>query len=213
MPYIKRTRDYEYLMYTLRILKLFHDLGIYAAVTGGMNEVTEEDFYELADLGIENVAPIFRRDEVSMDEEENQMTEEALAQAEAQNQYYEGHYHTIYRFSSPEMKEYYRLCRLYEYREGLEPKDNPYVNEADGHFIKWARSVSGYLWIGYDCDFHTTELVTETCPEEGYDQIDLIMAIHRTLQFYKDNLGRLKREINRNPFIFLPALPALKEAS
>jgi len=211
MPYIK-TRDYDTLMYTLRMLKLFHDLGIYAVITRGMSEVDGEDFYELADLGIEHVAPVFRRDEIPMDEQENQMTDEAYAQAVEQDQYYDGHCHTIFRFSSPEMKEYYRLCRLYEHREKLNPNENPFVREADRHYTGWARSVAGYLWIGFDSDMHTTELVTESCPENGYDQIDLIMAVHNTLQFYKDNLSRLKREISQDPFIFLPALPAPKEA-
>jgi len=212
MPYIKRTCDYDYLMYTLRALKLFQDMGIYAAVTRGMSEVDGEDFYELADLGIENVAPIYRRDDVSMDEEENQMSDEDLAQAMEADEYYDPHYHTVYRFSSPEMKEYYRLCRLYEHREGLEPKNNPFVREANRHYTGCARSVSGDIWIGYDSDMHKTELVTESCPDYGFDQIDLIMAIHKTLQFYIDNLDHLKQEIGRNPFIFLPTLPAPKES-
>jgi len=212
MPYIKRTCDYESLMYVLRTLKLFHDMGLYAAVTAGMQTVRDDDIYELAELGVEHVAPIFQSEEVPMDDSEVPMTDAAFAQAVEEDQYYEGHYHTIYRFSSPEMKEYYRLCRLYEHREGLESKDNPFVREADKHYTKWARSVAGNLWIGFDSDIHTTELVIETCPEDGYDQIDLILAIHKTLQFYMDNLNRLKREIDRNPFIFLLALPAPKEA-
>ena len=211
MPYIKHTRDYESTMYVLRALKLFHDIGIYAAVTNGMHEVAEGDFYELTELGIEHVAPVFQSEEVPMDERENQMSDEEFAQAVEQDQYYDGHYHYIYRFSSLEMKEYYRLCRLYEHRERLEPKDDPFVLEADRHYTGWAQSVSGYLWMGYNNDIHPTELVAESCPENGYDQIDLILAIHETLEFYKNNLDHLRREISQDPFIFLPALPAPKE--
>jgi MoaA/NifB/PqqE/SkfB family radical SAM enzyme len=186
MPYIKQNCDYEFLIHVLRALKLFHDIGIYSVVTSGMQSVNIDDFYELADLGIECVAPLFQREDVAMDAEETPITDEELAQAVEEDQYCDGHCHIVYRFSSPEMMEYYRLCRLYEHREGLEPKDNPFVKEADRHFSGWAMSVSGYLWIGFDSDIHTTQLVTESCTDQDYDRMDLITAIHKTLQFYKE---------------------------
>ncbi|MDR3278145.1 MAG: hypothetical protein LBT12_05170 [Oscillospiraceae bacterium] len=188
----------------LEILKKFHELGIYGKVTRGMTELSEGDVCELVELGMDNAAPIAQRSEVPMGGDDEPVTGEEDEDAECD------HYHQVFHFSSPAMKEYYRLCRLYEYREKIEPEDNPFVKEADDHYCARLRATDGQFLAGFDSDYHTTELQIETCPEWYYNSVEIIIMIHDTLAFYTENLEQLARELRRGPLVFLPALPAWK---
>ena len=196
--------NYEMLLGMLRILKLFHSIGLYESVCNYMTELTEDDYYELIQLGMENVAPIYTVDQVGMngDEEPSIMDEE--------DDDYGGHYHTLQTFSSPEMQEYYRLCRIYEYARGIEPEDNKFVKAAESNYINCLRSVSGHFSADFDDDRRTTKLIIETCPENWGPETDLIYCIHDTLEFYRENLGELRLEILKGSAVFLPQLPAPK---
>jgi len=120
------------------------------------------------------------------------------------------HWHDFTTYSSPEMREYYRLCRLYEHRCGISPKDNPYVTSADKHFSSCFLYIDGHFAAFFDDDKYTTKLCIEICPEEYGAGTELIYGIHETLAYYGEHLNELRRELMRGPFVFLPQLPAPK---
>jgi hypothetical protein len=194
------TGYYNDFIYTLQMLCMFRDVGIYNAATSEIDEITEDDYFELAERGIECSAPIFIRDDVPMGGDEYEIKDTDLNEEI-------DHYHTLYRVSSPEMKEYYRLCRLIEYRGGIQPEDNPYVKEADKHYCDCLKMIYTNLWAGFDSNRHTTELVFELCPDYETDVITLIMVIIDTLKYYPAHLGELERDLRMGKPVFLPELP------
>lgn len=208
MAYHKQQPHFYDLINVLHMLKRYHDIGIYDAVVREAEFISEDDYYEFAELGAEHVAPIFDFEDVPL----NEMTHESLIEEECAEQdiYLDAHYHRVYSFSSPEMREYYRLCRLYEYREKIEPEANPFVRRADSYYCQCLRMTNGYFGAGFDCEKHTTKLMIEVCPDEYMIQCDLIEALHDTLEYYKEHLNALRLELLKGPPVFLPALPAPK---
>jgi hypothetical protein len=202
------TNIYDDYLYILEALCRYRDWGIYDAVTRGMTELGEDDIFELYELGLDNAAPFTSRDDIPMGGDDSVVTAEEIAQVIENGEKYEcDHYHTVYSFSSPEMREYYRLCRLYERREGIEPKDNPYVMSADAHYVSVLRMINGQFAAGFDSEIHTTSLYVETCPEWQYDTMEIIWTVRKTLDYYTEHLVELQREMARTPFVFLPVLP------
>ena len=196
--------NYETLLDILRLVKFFHSIGVYESVCYGMYELTENDYYELIQLGLENVAPIYTEEQIGMTD-----NEEPAAMGE-ETEYFDEHYHTLQTFSSTEMQEYYRLCRIFEYSHGIEPEDNTFVKAAENHYINCLRLVEGYFGADFDDDRRTTKLIIETCPENWWSEIDLMHCLHDTLEFYRENLGKLRLEILKGPAVFLAQLPAPK---
>lgn len=199
---------YDDYIYILRTLCLYRDWGIYDAVTRGIDELRDDDIYELYELGLDNAAPFARREDIPMGGDEDRITAEEMAQMEEGGAIYEcDHYHAAYSFSSPEMREYYRLCRLYEHREGIEPKKNPYVVNADDHYVSVLRQTNGQFGAGFDSELHTTELYIEICPEWQYDVMEIIWIVRKTLDYYVKYLPELQHEMAKTPFVFLLSLP------
>jgi hypothetical protein len=204
MAYPNKNPDFSEMMHLLEMLKIYHDIGIYEEVVRDAEEATEDDRYEFSELGIECVAPMFRFEEVPMGGDE-----EPLSEDEALSGYCD-HCHSIYRFASPEMKEYHRLCRLYELRESISPEQNPFVKDAHDFCRMCANRVEGWLWMGFDGDAHASELAAEICQDEFYDSLGLIMAVHETLEYHKVRLDDIRLEILKGPPVCFPALPAPK---
>ena len=117
------------------------------------------------------------------------------------------HFHDVYSFSSPDMKEYYRLCRLYEHREGIEPEQNPYVRAADEYYTAALRMTEGQFIAGFDSEkrrpaaffacFAPLLIVAEL--QDGTSNQQARSAL-------KSGLVR-----RRGPLVFLPELPPAKE--
>jgi hypothetical protein len=187
----------------LEMLKYYHDIGIYGNVVRNAKEISEDDYFEFAEYGLEFVAPDFAFEEISFDDNHDPVSEDEPEST------YSDHVHSLYRFGSPEMREYYRLCRLYEHREHISPEENPFVRKADAHCSVCANAIPGYLWIGFD-DVHTRELQVEICPDECFVSIDLIEAVHNILEYYGEHVSDIRLELGKGPPVFLPALPAPK---
>jgi hypothetical protein len=192
----------------LKTLCFFRDVGIYNAATEGIQTLEGDDFYELLERGLDAAAPIARRDEVPMGDFDT-----PLPEGPEDEEIYEDcdHFHSVLHYSSPAMQEYFRLCRLYEYREGICPKDNPFVGFASDAYEKAIRMTSGQFGASFNDDTYTTELLIETCPEWCYDPMEIIQAVVETLKFFDENLPVLARELAKSPFLFLPELPAKTE--
>jgi len=199
MP-LNLNEDFTYLLETLDLLKLYHDIGIYDAVTRNIFDVTAEDLYELQLIGLDCVAPISINYSVAEYRREypNRVTDDT--------DMYDDNY--IQLSGSPEMREYYRLCRLYEYREGIEPETNPYVIAADHYYRDVLASTRSYFGAGFDDDRYTQMLLIETSPECEYDMTEIIELIHDMLAYYAEQLPKLERDIKLGRFTFLPGLPA-----
>jgi hypothetical protein len=193
----------------LSLMKFFHDIGRYEDAFGEINEITEGDYGELIRLGMEHIAPIFDEDEIIDGEDGKPVFGSQLDDA-AREALEDDHWHELQTFSSPDMLEYYRLCRLYEYKYGIEPRDNKYVIAADIHYCYRLRCVSGSFVAAFDSDRHTTKLWFEFCPEDSYYNIDLIRCIHETLQFYSEHLNEIRRDLMDGPLVYLPMLSAPK---
>jgi hypothetical protein len=193
----------------LQTLCFFRDAGIYESVTEGMTVLDDNDIYELFELGFDAAAPITYREDIPMDGSDTPLTADEIAALDVYQEC--DHYHTVYHYSSPDMREYYRLCRLYEYREGIEPKDDPFVRFASDDYDSVIRQTYGQFCAFFDDDTYTTELMIEICPEWYYDPTEIIRAIIETLKYYDENLSVLERELAKTPFVFLPALPARAE--
>jgi hypothetical protein len=204
MPYQKTRPDFSGILYLLEMLRYFHAIGIYDAVVRDTEEITANDHFEFADLGLELAAPDFRFEEVPLDDDH-----EPLAENETEMECC-GHWHLLYRFGSPEMREYYRLCRLYEHRESIEPEENPFVQKANDYYCLCADAVDGYIWVGFDDDRYTSALLVEICPDEYYTSLELIKAVHDMIEYYKEHLCDIRLELTNGPPVFLPALPAPK---
>ena len=101
--------DFSEMLCLLETLKYYHDIGIYDKIVRGVKEVREDDYYEFADRGLEFVAPYFDFEQVPMGNDHEVLAD---TETEEREEYCE-HWHAVYRFSSPEMREYYLLCRLY----------------------------------------------------------------------------------------------------
>ena len=186
-------REYVYceLMRCLRLLKCLHSIGIYEKAVGNIKEISEDDYNDLAFRGMEHVAPIFEMEELS---------EDICCGG-----------HTVYQFSDPAVPEFYRLCRLYEHRHGIEPGKNPYVVEADDLYSELYRSAPSYFGAGYNDEVHIRELWIETCPERPLDERDIIELVHEMLEFYRSKVETLRSELLRGPVVYLPALPEHKK--
>ena len=213
------TRYYDYWMIleTLNLLRCFAEIGIYDAVVGDAEEISEGDYYEFELSGLENVAPIFSRLEVGSGSCSGGVDEDDMDDiddiGDADDTYANlpcctGCAHPVYLLSSPEMREYYRLCRLYEHREGIEPKNNPYVKAADDYYTKEIQMCSEYCDADFDDNRHTRNLFIEMCPERSYEIREIIGLIHKMLEYYKNNVEELEREIYLGKPAWLPALPA-----
>jgi hypothetical protein len=206
MPHKNAPPDFSSMLGLLEMLKYYHDIGIYDNVVRGVKEVREDDRYEFADRGLEFVAPYFDFEQVPMGNDHEILSD---AEAEEYEEYCE-HWHAMYRFSSPEMREYYRLCRLYEHRERISPEENPFVRRASLHCAECARAISAYLWFGFDCELHTRELLVEICPDEYCVSLELVRAVHDALAYYGKHVRKLALELKKGPPVHLPALPAPK---
>lgn len=187
--------NYYVLLELLSLLKFLYSIGQYEDICRYISEISEDDYFELTLLGLEAVAPFFDRAEIGNCEDFEDGEDI-------------GHFHDLYFLSSPEMKEYYRLCRIYEYKHGIEPEDNEFVKSADNHYSWCMSRTEGQFYPFFDDDIHTTALKIEICPDYYSPQPDLIYAVHETLEFYKDNLNKLRRELLQGELTFLLMLPA-----
>ena len=201
-------REYEMILETLSLLKLYSDIGIYDAVVGTTERVNGDDYFEFEMTGLENIAPIFNmwqpgtQPDIYLDEE--------FIYGDEDNEHLSdgGCDHMLYSFSSPEMREYYRLCRLYEHREGIEIERNPYVKEAEDCFWEYVGLTQGYFGAGFDDDRHTKDILVEVCPENTCYYREIIELIYDTLEFYTMKVKELEREIRLGKPVWLPELPA-----
>jgi len=175
-------------MQCLRLLKLLHGIGIYGRAVGGITEITGDDYYELALLGLEHVAPIYSAEDLG---------DEWCCGG-----------HTVHRFSSPAMTEYYRLCRLYEHRHGTTPGENPHVARADDHYARCLHNARGSFGSSYEDEKHPRGIWIETCPEHYACELELIALVHSLMGFYSAGAEALRMELLRGPAVYLPALPA-----
>ena len=195
--------DTGLLFRVIELLKLYHDIGIYEAVVRTTTQITEEQWYEFVELGLEYVAPVTWEDELFfVDQTQSWVTAQELDQLGLESDNYPTR--LIY-FTSPEMQEYTHLCRLYERREGIGPKDNPFEHRVRRH----ARLHCGYVlnaWLGFADD--AIALVTEISPEDYFDPISLITNIYNMLLFYTEHLWELRVAILSGPVSFDLALPA-----
>ena len=84
------------------------------------------------------------------------------------------------------------------------------MRRASLHFSKCAREISAYLWSGFDNELHTRELLAEICPDEYYVSLELVRAVHDTLEYYKEHVDELAFELKKGPPVHLPAPAAPK---
>ena len=196
--------SYSTILEMLQLLKFFHGIGLYDSFCH-ITALTEDDYYELVQLGLENIAPIYIESQISSGDDGDVVIEEGDDCDD-----YGWHCHTLHMFSSPEMQEYYRLCRIYEYKHGLSPKENRFVTAAERHYCNCLNCVSGNFGGSFDDDRHTTKLYIEVCPESDWAAIDLIYCIHETLEFYSENLSGLRLELLKGEPVFLMQLPSPK---
>lgn len=195
--------DYDFIIETLKLLRFYSDIGIYDAVVGESNIINDADYYEFELAGLDHVAPISSKHFVGDEYEDENAPDEGEF-------FHSGCLHTVYYYSSPEMIEYYRLCRLYEHREGIEPDENPYVKAADAHYIAGFQMCDGYFGFGFDSERYTHNLIIELCPENEYNARDIVAFIHSTLKYYAERLSSLERDIRLGKLVWLPELPAHK---
>ena len=191
------------LVYTLHILRTFYEYGIYDDIVSCIEELDENDYCELEMSALEYIAPEYERDEIPMDFDEIPMSAEDMADEDIYADC--SHWHTVYRFSGPEMREYYRLCRLYEYREGIAPQENPYVSGAEAHYISLLRHTSSGFAADFDSDSTTTKLIFETCQDSSYESMELVTTVGEMMKYYKEHLPEITRDIMCGPPVFLPA--------
>jgi hypothetical protein len=182
---------YYELMRCLRFLKSLHDFGIYYKTVGNIQKISEDDYYELVLRGLEHAAPIFGVEELGQD---------VCCGG-----------HVVYHFSSPDILEYYRLCRLLEYQRGIEPKDNPYIVRADESFTNSCRNACSDFGACFNDDTHVREIQLEVCPECMVYEEELIEVVCEMLEFYHSELEKLRAEFLGKPLVWLPALPAHKQ--
>ena len=171
----------------LRLVKFLYDIGIYDKAVGKISEIGEDDYYELALLGLEHVAPVFDLEELGDD---------VCCGG-----------HALYSFSDPAIPEYYRLCRLYEYKHGIAPEENPYVKDADNHLSGCVQYVSSDFGLYYNDDVHIRDIRIEVCPERPVDERELIELVYATLEYYRCGVETLRAELLSGPVVWLPALP------
>ena len=179
-----------YIIQALRIVKFFHDIGKFEDAMKHYTWIESDDLPELFMNGMQYLAPFH---------ESKDLGEDVCCG---------GHYQ--YRFSDPALIEYFRLCRLYELRHSITPKDNPYVKKADDDFVECCKNVGGDFGAYYDNDDHPREVQFETCPERPVDEFEFMVCIHNVLEFYRKEVKTLQKEMMRGPMVFLPALPAPK---
>ena len=193
-----RYDDHSEILEAIDLLKFYFDIGIYDDVTSNIKKIDGFDNYELELIGLECVAPIstgYTAPEFHLVYKNIEIDD-----------FYEDNY--IQLFSSPEMLEYYRLCRLYEYREGVVPEDNPYVVAADRYYRDVLRCTQSYFGAGFDDDHYTQMLLIETSPESEYEIKEIIELIHDMLTYYTEQLPKLDRDLKLGKLTFLPELPA-----
>lgn len=182
---------YATLMYCLRLVKMFHDIGIYEKAAGDIQEISEDDYYELALRGLEYVAPVHSVEELG---------EDVCCGG-----------HVMYHFSDPALLEYYRLCRLYEYKHAITPDENPYVKKADDYYIRCINHTDGDFGTNFDNQEHPREIWIETCPERYTCEYALIELVYGVLEFYRNEVKSLQAELMKGPMVWLPALPASQQ--
>ena len=180
------------LIHCLRLVKLFHDMGIYEDAVGDIKEIAEGDYYELIMRGFSAVAPAYEAEEPG--------DEHGCGG------------HTIHHFSDPALVEYYRLCRLYELKHALPPERNPYMALAENHYITCLNSTNGDFGSNYDDEKHPTEIWIETCPEWYVYEDELIELVHDVLEFYRNEVETLRTDLLTSPIMWLPALPPHSKA-
>lgn len=181
---------YYFLIQCLRLVKLFHEIGIKKTV-GDIGEITEDDYLELALRGLEHVAPDYMQEELGDD---------VCCGG-----------HVMHWFSDPAVPEYYRLCRLYEFKHSITPEENPYVTAADDFYVFCLNQTSGGFNSNYDDERHPRAIWIETCPERCDNEYEIIVLVHNVMEYYKATLETLRAELLRGPLVFLPALPEHKK--
>jgi hypothetical protein len=174
-------------MYSLRLLKLFHEIGIYKEAVGGIKEITDDDYYELALNGIACVSSYY---------EAEQLGEDVCCGG-----------HVVHHFSDPAMVEYYRLCRLYEIKHSVTKATNPYVTKADRYYISCLEYARGNFGTDYNNEDDPKEIWIETCPESCLCEYEVVEFIHDMMEYYRNEVETLRTDLLTSPIVWLPALP------
>ena len=187
----KQQYMYYELMRCLRLLKFLNDIGIYEKAVGNIRTISEDDYYELALCGMEHVAPEFYAEELG---------EDVCCGG-----------HIAYHFSDPAIPEFYRLCRLFEYKHGISPERNPYAAKADDAFTHYCMYTNSSFGVRYNDEVHVREIIIETCPEYLFEEIEVIELIYCMMEYYRSELETLQAELQSGHAIWLPALPAHKK--
>jgi hypothetical protein len=162
------------------MLKFFHDIGIYEKAAGDIESITEDDYYEIFLRGIACVAPVYEQEELG---------EDVCCGG-----------HIMYHFSDPAIPEYYRLCRLYEYKHSVTPEENPYVQKADAFYSSCCDHTDGDFGAGYNDDVHIREIQIEICPERAVNEYELLLLVYDVLEYYRREAVTLKNELMRGPY-------------
>jgi len=179
-----------YLINCLRLLKQLYDFGVYQDVAGEIHEIGEDDLPEIFLNGLDCLAPEF---------EEEPLGEDVCCGS-----------HTLYHFSSRELREYYYLCWVYERLNNLTPETNPYVNDADNFIEKSYRRMDSYFGHGFDNDIYVKEFLIEVCPEHPFDECDIFQMVHDVMEYYRVHVESIRAAVMKGPVVL--ALPPHAES-
>ena len=211
MAYFHQTyNDYCQILDVLRLLKTYHEAGIYGEIVRTSETICEDDYYEFYDLGLEHAAPIVRQDDWYYDGRTDAWRSYDDIEDFDENEW--DYPNRLFWYSSPDMQEFYRLCRQYEAREGISPAENPFLAQVIRQVYRLMRTVS-QVWIGFYNEEYSAEILVEISPETGCDAAEIVDCIHKSLAYYSEHLNALRLELAKGPTVVLPALPSWKGGS
>jgi len=116
--------------------------------------------------------------------------------------------------SNKSMTEYYKLCHQYGRTHRVKMKDNPYAKRAE-IFVNSAMNLyrNGYNWNLRTKVSNEWASGIVVITDDYFDgQNDLLEALLEIRRWYEDAVIRLRGNLLEERIIWLPALPAAKEA-
>lgn len=181
---------------TLYLAKVFFDIGIYDKVCGHIGSIDDCDYNELVLLGLEKIAPSCRHYQEFMDNDGklvkvDQMDDAHLNQMDCWND--------VYAYSSPEMKEYHRLCKAYSKKHSIPLQTNKYFRLAVSSVDTYRYELDNGANIRFDNLMNASELLVEWPVTDFYPRPELFMYIHNIFEFYKNNIEKLRLELASGP--------------